>query len=94
MDSGIRGAETLRFSPNADAGVIRCRWIANGRRVVGDTDIVRLKLAPLGPDPKVDMYGDLAFEPAFGVRWLGGHALEPVAVEVSKIVEAFALDFP
>jgi hypothetical protein len=94
MNPGEHGAAALRFVPNADAGTIRYRKIANGRRIVGDTDIVVLKLAPLGPNPKVDMYGDLAFEPAFGERWLRGHALEPLAVHVAQLVESFAPDFP
>lgn len=94
FDPGRRGAAELRFVPNQAAGVIRYRKVANGRRVVGDTDIAVCKLAPVGPDPKVDMYGELAFEPAFGERWLGGHALEPISLHVAALTEKFAADFP
>lgn len=94
VDPGEAGARALRFETNDAAGGIRWREIANGRRVIGKTDIVILKLAPLGTEPKVEMYGELAFEPAFGERWLSGRALEPVAAYVSHLVESFAADFP
>lgn len=94
VDPGRAGAEALRFEPNDAAGAIRRREIANGRRIEGEADIAILKLAPLGPDPRVEMYGELAFQPAFGERWLSGRALEPVAAYVAWLVESFAGDFP
>jgi hypothetical protein len=93
VDPGEVGAGALRFQPNADAGVIRQREIANGRRIEGKTKIAILKLAPLGPDPKVQMHGHLSFQPAFGERWLSGRALEPVANYVAWVIESFAPDF-
>lgn len=93
IDPGRAGAKALHFEPNDAAGAIRWRKIANGRRIERKTDIATLKLAPLGPEPEVKMGGELAFQPAFGERWLSGSALEPVAVYVSHLVESFALDF-
>jgi hypothetical protein len=88
-DPGEAHAAALRFRPNGDAGLIRSRAIANGRRITGDTDIVRLKLAPLGPNPHVDMQGDLAFEPAFGERWLKGTVLPQLASGVEDVIGLF-----
>ncbi len=88
-DPGLSGARQLQFVANKDAGTIRYPMVANGRRIEGDTDIVRLKLAPLGPNPKVDMQGDLTFEPAFGDRWLAGGVLPELASGVEKILDFF-----
>jgi hypothetical protein len=93
-DPGLTGAAALRFAPNRDAGVIRRRKIANGRRIKGDTEIVWLKLAPLGPNPKVDMHSDLTFEPAFGDEWLKGTALPQLARYVESLIAEFRVYFP
>ncbi len=93
-DPGLTGAAALRFVSDRDAGAIRLRKIANGRRIEGDTDIVRLKLAPLGPNPEVDMHGDLTFEPAFGDEWLKGTALPQLARYVESLIAEFRVYFP
>jgi len=90
-DPGRSGAAALRFTPNRDAGTVRDGEIANGRRIEGDTEIVRLKLAPLGPSPKVDMHGDLTFEPAFGDDWFKGVRLPQLARYVETVFTKFGV---
>lgn len=85
----LDGPDRLRLVPNDDAGRI-LRWaVADGRRIKGDTDIVRLWLAPVGPKPRVRMYGDLSFEPAFGDRGIPGTALPMLARCVKDVLDRF-----
>jgi len=85
----------LQFVPNRDAEVIRYKQIANGRRInARQTEIARLKLAPVGTNPKVEMYGDLLFEPAFGDDWMKSDALPDLLEKTRHVVRFFAPDFP
>lgn len=85
--------EALQFGANDAAGSIRWRQVAAGRRIEGDTEIVRLKIAPLGPDPKVEMYGKLLFDPAFGSEWMRGSSLPEIHKRVRNVIDSFAGDF-
>jgi hypothetical protein len=86
--------EGLRFTAaNRDAGTIRWRKIAGGRRIEGKADIARVKLAPLGTKPEVQMHGKLTFDPAFGTEWLRGTAIPEIYRRVKGVVEGFAADF-
>lgn len=85
----------LRFEPNRDAGVIRYTRMANGRRIKQrQTDIVWVKLAPVGTNPKVKMYGDLLFEPAFGDAWMAAKVLPQLLNTTRQLVQDFAAEFP
>lgn len=80
---------------NFDAGVIpsTALLLSGERRVEGKTQIARVKLRPIGPNPHVDVYGTLVFDPAFGKRWLRGSALPEIHQQVVRIVDGFAADF-
>jgi hypothetical protein len=84
----------LTFTPNRQAGVIRHRMVANGRRIKGKTEIVYLKLAPLGTNPRVEMHGQLTFEPAFGERWFRGTELPKLLRATQQVIDLFAAEFP
>lgn len=83
----------LRFTANHDAGAIRQRWIARSRRVQDGADVVRIKLAPLGTKPEMQMHGQLPLDIAFGERALRGTALQEIEAWVRAFIEGFAGDF-
>jgi hypothetical protein len=93
VDPGQAGAEALVFLPNADAGAILCHKIAKTRRIESKAEIAVLKLAPFGPEPKVEMRGNLTFDPAFSERWIRGQELPQILKVVKELVEFFAPDF-
>ena len=87
-------ARAIRFvAANKQAGTIRWKRVAKGRRIEGKADVARVKLAPLGTKPKVQMYGKLTFDPAFGTEWLRGSSIPEIYRRVKGLVEGFAGDF-
>lgn len=92
-DPGLAAAQAITFTANDDAGAVLTRAIAKGRRIKGKTEIAWVTLVPRGPNPLVEMHGQLTFTPAFGERWLRGDALEQVERYVRSLVESFAPAF-
>lgn len=87
-------ARALRFVPlNRDVGTVRLRAIAAGRRIEGDAEIARIKIAPLGPNPEMAMEGNLSFDPAFGSEWVRGSSLAQIYRRVQGVIDGFAGDF-
>jgi hypothetical protein len=88
-------ADILHVIGNRDAGVIddTMSLRVRERRIEGETEIVRLRLWPIGTNPHVDVGGTLVFDPAFGESWLRGSALQEIGARVAGIVDGFAAEF-
>lgn len=83
----------LVFVPNRDAEPLGRQWLADGRRMRDGAKLARVEIEPVGPDPRVEMYGDLIVDIAFGDRWLRADAVAEVAGLVNELVEAFSEAF-
>jgi hypothetical protein len=81
------------FTPNADAGVIQRRELAQGERMEDGVVIARVKLAPAGPNPQVQMDAQVQIDIAFGERPIRAVALAKIGQRVHQIIESFAPDF-
>jgi len=82
-------AKVLSFDIERDIASIEAIWVRQAVINEQGTDVVELGVVPSGPNPKVQMYGEIPFDVAFGEVAIRVEALPALCGEVLRLLNSF-----